>query len=55
MRVVMRKATLADDIREMMAVWERIGAAVREKFPGASDAQVYRLTAGAMKRSLGLK
>lgn len=47
--------TAADDIREMLSAWNKIQSAARRQFPQANDEEIYRLTAGAMNHSLGLK
>jgi hypothetical protein len=48
-------ATVASDIREMMAAWNKIKAAAVAQHPGATDEQIYALTSGAMKHALGVR
>jgi len=50
----MNTATFSQDIAEMMAAWNTIMAAARKQFPQASEEALYQMTAGAMKKSLGL-
>jgi hypothetical protein len=48
-------ATVASDVREMMAAWDKIKAAAVAQYPGATDEQIYALTSGAMKHALGMR
>ena len=48
------QATIADDIREMMDVWNTIESAARAQFPDASPAELYRICKGAMNHALGI-
>lgn len=43
----------ATDLKEMMGAWTKIEDAARQMYPNASKEEVYRLTSGAMNRSLG--
>ena len=42
-------STDAEVIREMMVAWAKIEAAVRQRFPRASEEAVYQITARAMR------
>ncbi len=42
----------ADDIKEMMAVWETIEREAKKRFPDASKEELYQICKGAMNRQL---
>jgi hypothetical protein len=45
----------AADLREMLTNWNTIERAARATFPKATKEEVYKITAGAMNHSLGIK
>lgn len=47
-------ATVASDLAEAMAVWNRIIAAARREFPDASEERIYQIAKGAMNHALGI-
>lgn len=49
------KTTLAADLAEMMAGWNKIEAAAKAQFPNATKEELYEITKGAMNHALGLK
>lgn len=49
------KPTLASDLAEMMAGWNKIEAAAKAQFPNADKAELYQICKGAMNHALGLK
>lgn len=44
--------TAAQDIAELMAAWNKIMAAARQQFPGASEEELYQIAKGAMNHAL---
>jgi hypothetical protein len=42
-------------IKELISAWTTIEAQVKQRFPTASQDDVYRMTAALMNRSLGLR
>lgn len=48
----MNTKTLAQDIAEMMAAWNKIMTAARAQFPNASEEQLYQIAKGAMEYAL---
>ena len=48
-------ATVASDVRDMMAAWDKIKAAAVAQYPDATDEQIYALTSGAMKHALRMR
>lgn len=44
----------AADIKQMMSNWNKTQEAARAANPGATDEQIYEMTAAAMSKSLGL-
>jgi hypothetical protein len=49
------KPTLASDLAEMMAGWNKIEAAAKVQFPNADKEELYKICKGAMNHALGLK
>ena len=47
------KPTLASDLAEMMAGWNKIEAAAKAQFPNADKAELYQICKGAMSHALG--
>lgn len=47
--------TFAADMRELMAAWNKIIAAAKAQFAGASDEEIFGIASSAMNRALGLK
>ena len=50
-----KKTTLASDLAEMMAGWNKIEAAAKAQFPNAGKAELYQICKGAMNHALGIK
>jgi hypothetical protein len=46
--------TLADDLREMMRVWDRLTETARACFPGDSDRRIEWIVRASMDRALDL-
>ncbi len=44
----------AADLRQMMSTWDTIHNAARAAYPGASENEIFVITAAAMDRSLGM-
>ena len=49
------RATLAADLAEMMAGWNKIESAAKAQFPNATKEELYEITKSAMNHALGLK
>lgn len=49
-----KPTTFAEDLREMMAAWDKIMTAARVQFPNATEEQLYQIAHAAMKHALGL-
>lgn len=47
--------TFAEDLREMMAAWNKIEAAARLEFPHVSEDKLQEICKGAMDHALGLR
>lgn len=45
----------AAQIQEMLNNWNKVEAAIRAALPNATAEEVYKLTAAAMNKSLGLQ
>lgn len=49
------KRTFAQDMKEMMDGWDKIMAAAKAQFPGATEEELYQIAKGAMNHALGIK
>ena len=47
-------ATLAADLKEMMAAWSKIETAARREYPKCSEEEIFEICKGAMNHALKL-
>jgi hypothetical protein len=45
---------IAEQLKEMMANWNKTEAVAREAYPDANDEEIYQMTARSLSKSLGL-